>query len=135
MKKTRRPLHPGLILTFAALLAALPTLGAAEDSAAPTRREKMRENADRLADELGLSDDQRAKLRPLFEQERAELEALRADSTLAKPDRRAKAGEIHRKYRELRHAILTPEQRVKADKLRDDFGKRRGEPGERPADK
>jgi protein CpxP len=122
-----------MILTFAALLAALPTLSLAGENAPSGRREKMQAGADRLAEELGLSDEQRAKLKPLFEQERTELEALRADTSLAKEDRRAKAGVIHRKYRELRDAILTPEQRAKAEQLRENFGKRRGEPGEKPA--
>jgi Spy/CpxP family protein refolding chaperone len=135
MKRISRPYHPGLILTFAALLAALPTLGVAEEAAPSSRREKMREGADRMADELGLTDEQRAKMKPLMEQERTELEALRADTSLTKEARRAKAGEVHRKYRELRDAILTPEQRAKADKMRDNFGKRRGEQGDKPADK
>jgi Spy/CpxP family protein refolding chaperone len=123
-----------LILTFAALLAALPTLGVAEETAPSARREKMREGAGRLADELNLTDDQRAKMKPLFEQERAELEALKADTSLAKEERRAKARAVHRKYRDLRDALLTPEQRAKAEKLRENFGKRRGEPGDKPAD-
>jgi len=124
-----------LILTFAALLAALPTLSLADETAPSGRREKMQAGADRMAEELGLSDDQRAKLKPLFEQERAELEVLRADTSLTKEERRAKAGVIHRKYREQREAILTPEQRAKADKMRENFAKRRGEPGGKPADK
>ena len=135
MKQSPRRYHPGLILTFAALLAAVPTLTRAEESAPSARREKMQKEADRMADELGLSTEQRAKLKPLFEQERAELEALRENTGLTKEDRRSKAGEIHRKYRELRGAILTPEQRAKADQMRDNFGKRRGEPGEKRADK
>ncbi len=133
MKRPTRSYHPGLILTFAALLAALPTLGRAEGTAPATRREKMQDGADRLADELGLSDEQRAKLKPLFEQERAELDVVRSDTTLAKEDRRAKAAAIHRKYRDLRDAVLTPEQKAKAAKLRENMGKRRD--GEKSADK
>lgn len=133
MKRPVRRYHPGLILTFAALLASLPAISRAEEPAPSGRREKMSDSADRLADELGLSDEQRAKLKPLFVQERAEIDALRADTSLAKEDRRAKAGAIHKKYRELRDAILTPEQKAKADKLRENMGKRRD--GEKPADK
>jgi len=133
MKSSPRRYHPGLILSFAALLAALPAISRADESAPSSRREKMQAEANRLADELGLSEEQRAKLKPLFEQERVELDALRADTTVAKEDRRAKAGVIHKKYRELRDAILTPEQKAKSDKMRENFGKRRD--GEKPADK
>lgn len=133
MKRPTRRYHPGLILSFAALLAALPAISRADAAAPASRREKMQEGADRLADELGLSDDQRAKMKPLFEQERAEIDALRAAPSVAKEDRRAKAGAIHKKYRDLRDALLTPEQKAKADKLREHAGKRRD--GEKPADK
>ena len=132
MKRPTRSYHPGMIVTFAALLAALPTLGLAADESAPaSRREKMQEGADRLADELGLTADQRAKMKPLFEQERAEIDALRADTSIAREDRRAKAGAIHKKYRELRDALLTPEQKAKADKMRADMGKHR-DGGDKP---
>jgi len=127
--------RPGMILTLAALLAAGPTLGLADESAPSDRREKMQQGADRMADELGLTSEQRAKMKLLFQQERAELEALRADTSLAKEDRRAKAGEIHRKYKDLRDAILTPEQKAKADKMRENFEKRRGGKDDKPADK
>src|SRR6478736_2448129 len=132
MKRFTRSYHPGMILTFAALLAALPTLSRAAEPAPEGRREKVQAGADRMAEELGLTADQRAKLKPLFEQERAELEALRADTTIAKEDRRAKAGVIHKKYRELREAILTPEQRAKAAKMRENFGKHHGDNADKP---
>jgi Spy/CpxP family protein refolding chaperone len=131
--KRVRPYHPGLILTFAALLAALPTLGIAESTAPSARREKMRANGDRLADGLNLTDDQRAKMKSLFEQERAELEALKNDASLSEEDRRSRAGAVHRKYRDLRDALLTPEQRAKADAMRDHAVKRRGESGDKSA--
>jgi periplasmic protein CpxP/Spy len=143
MKTNPRRYHPGLILTFATLLASLPAMGVADDAApsAPPehRREKMRESADRLADELGLSDEQRAKMKPLFEQEKAEMDALRADTSVAKEDKREKGMEIHKKYRDLRDAILTPEQKAKADKMREEMmSKRHGEHGDKggqpPAD-
>ena len=134
MKRLSRSYHPGMILTLAALLAALPALSRAEEPAPEGRREKMQAAGDRMAEELGLTEEQRAKLKPLFEQERAELDALRADTTVAKEDRRAKAGVIHKKYRELREAILTPEQRAKAEKMRENFRKNHGDRDEKPAD-
>lgn len=135
MKRPLRPYHPGLILTFAALLAAVPAITRADEPAPSSRREKMQDGAERMADELGLTPEQREKMKPLFQQERAELDALRADAALSNEDRRAKAGEVRKKYRDLRNAILTPEQRAKAEKMRDEFGQRRGGRDAKPSDK
>ena len=88
------------------------------------RRERLQQGADRMADELGLSDTQRTQIQELARQERAELDALR-DTALAKEDRKAKAHEIREKYRAQRQAVLTPEQRTKADKMRGKFEKHR----------
>jgi Spy/CpxP family protein refolding chaperone len=124
-----------MILTFAALLAAVPTLVRADAPPSEARRERMQEGAKRMADELGLTEDQRTKWKSYAEQERAELEALKADTSVAKEARKAKAGDIHKKYRDLRQAVLTPEQRIKADQMRDKMEKRRGEHGDKSADK
>lgn len=70
-----------------------------------------------MAEALGLSDDQKAKMKEIFQQEKAELDALRASAAGTKEENRAKGKAIRDKYREQRHAILTPEQRTKADQM------------------
>ena len=135
MKRSSPGYRPGVILALAALLAAVPTLVRADEAPAEARREKMKEGAQRMADELGLTPDQREKWKSYVEQERAELEALKADTAVAKEARRAKAGEIRQKYRDLRQAVLTPEQRTKSDQMRERMEKHRAEHGEKPADK
>ncbi|MEN9404911.1 MAG: hypothetical protein RL091_3614 [Verrucomicrobiota bacterium] len=80
---------------------------------------------DRLGDELGLSADQKAKIKELNQKEKAEVEALRADTSMSKEDRRTKMQSIHKSYQEQRQALMTPEQRAKADKMRDGMEKRR----------
>jgi len=124
-----------MILTLAALLAAVPTIIRADEPSPEARHEKVKEGGQRMADELGMTADQREKWKSYAEQERAELDALKADTAVAKEARRAKAGEIHKKYRDLRQAVLTPEQRVKADQMRERMEKHRAEHGEKPADK
>jgi Spy/CpxP family protein refolding chaperone len=139
MKTKPRRYHPGLILSFAALLSALPALVIAEDAApAPPPPEHRRERGpdlERIAAELGLNDDQKAKMKALLEQERTEMESLKADASVAKEDKRAKGMEIHKKYRDLRDAVLTPEQRAKQKAMME---KRRAEHGDKggppPAD-
>ena len=135
MKRPSPSYRSGTILALAALLAAVPTFVRADEPPPEARREKMKEGAQRMADELGMTADQREKWKSYAEQERAELDALKADTAVAKEARRAKAGEIHKKYRDLRQAVLTPEQRVKADQMRERMEKHRAEHGEKPADK
>lgn len=127
--------HPSLIFAIGALLASLPATYA-EETAAPageTRREKMEKAGDRMADALGLTDDQRAKFKAINEQEKAEMKALRDNTGLSGEDRRAKAGEVHKKFKDQRDALLTPEQKAKADKMRERMEKRRDKDGDKPA--
>jgi Spy/CpxP family protein refolding chaperone len=135
MKRLSPSYRPGVVLTLAALLAAVPSIVRADEAAPEARRERMQEGAQRMADELGLTADQREKWKSYTAQERAELAALKADTTVAKESRRAKAGEIHQKFRDLRQGVLTPEQRVKADQMRERMEKYRGEHVGKPADK
>src|SRR5688572_29560758 len=135
MKHRSPSYRPGMILALAALLAAVPTFVRADAPPPEARREKMKEGAQRMADELGLTPDQREKWKSYAEQERAELETLKAYAAVAKEERRAKAGEIRKKYRDLRQAVLTPEQRLKSDQMRERMEKRRGEHGDKSADK
>jgi protein CpxP len=126
-----------LALALGSLFLAFP-VALAGDEAAPggERRERLQHGADRMAEELGLSDAQKGQIKELAQKEKAELDALRGSEVQDKEGRRAQARAIREKYREQRHAILTPEQRVKADKMREKFEKgrdrmdRRGERGE-----
>ncbi len=128
--------HPSLTFAIGVMLASLPAAFAESTSPAPeARRERLEKAGDRLADELGLSDDQKAKWKAIGQQEKSELDALRDNTALARDDRRAKAGEIHRKYKEQRDALLTPEQRAKAEKMRERMEKRREERREKDGDK
>jgi Spy/CpxP family protein refolding chaperone len=113
----------------ALLLASLPALRAADenhpDGPPPGARGERGgpggpggRAGDRIAEELGLSADQKAKWKAIGEQERAEMQAIRADTSLAKEDRMAKGKAIHEKYKAERDAVLTAEQKAKAEQLR-----------------
>ena len=141
MKTSLKSFHSSLVIALGALLATLPAAYAV-DTAAPSappspeaRHERMEKAGDHMAEELGLTDDQKAKWKALGAQEKSELDALRADPSVAKEDRRAKAGEIHKKYRAQREAILTPEQKSKADKMHERMEKRLEERHEKGGDK
>ena len=138
MKTPNRRYHPGLILSFAALLAALPSMSRADEAAPPPppseHRRERGPDLERIAADLGLTDDQKAKWKGLMDQERGEMEALRADTSVAKEDKRAKGGEIRKKYRDLRNAVLTPEQLAKQKELMEKRRAEHAEHGDKPAD-
>lgn len=126
MNLPTRRYRPTFAFAIATLLASLPAAYAEDSAPAPeTRRERLKEGGDRLADKLGLTDDQRAKFKVINQQEKAELDTLRADKSLSKDDRHAKAEAVRAKYREQRQALMTPEQRAKADKMHERMKERR----------
>lgn len=140
MKTPTKRYHPSLTFAIGVLLASLPAAYSAESEATPptmpeARRERMEKGADRMAAALNLTDDQRGRFKAINEQEKAELKTLRGDTTLSEDGRRAKAGEVHKKYKDQRDALLTPEQKTKADKMRERMEKRRDRDGDKPADK
>ncbi len=121
--KSLRILLPAL---GALLFATSPILRAADDRPdGPPPGERRERMAERMAEKLGLSEDQKARMKAIGDQERAEIEALHNDTSLSKDDRRAKGKAIHEKYKAQRDAVLTPEQRAKADKMREHMKERR----------
>lgn len=117
-----------LLLILSAGLSVAPLLRAQDapnpdsDSTRAERREKAREHAkehrERIAQELDLNDDQKAKMQEINQQEKSAIQAVRADTSLSKEDKRAKAREIHQSFAGQRDTVLTPEQKTKADQLR-----------------
>jgi Spy/CpxP family protein refolding chaperone len=128
-----------LIVALSAALFSLPTIRAEEpaktrdkgpgEGRREMRHEKMGERrekmGDRMAEELGLTEDQKARMKELRQAERAEMEALHKSAEPAKKEQREKAEAIHKSYMDKRQAILTPEQREKAGKMREKMEKRR----------
>lgn len=121
-----------LPILCASLLLSAAALRAADDARPPRpsgeQREKM---ADRMAEELGLNDAQKAKMKAIGAQERAELDALRQKGG-APEEKRAEAKAIREKYRAQRDAILTPEQRTKAAQMREKLGPHGDRKGQGP---
>ena len=126
MKPSPKIALRSLAVALGAIFLSLPAV-AEPGGAAPggERRERLQQGADRMADELGLNETQRAKIKELAQQEKSELDALRDNAAVSKEDRRAKAMEIREKYRGQRQAVLTPEQQAKAEKMRGKFEKHR----------
>lgn len=112
-------------------LATVPARAEPGESGRPEKKraELRRERGDRLEkmkEHLGLTDEQVAKLKPVFEAERAEMQAAREklgeDAT--RKERMEAARAIHEKYRPQIAAVLTEEQKAKLEKMRDKMRER-----------
>lgn len=79
----------------------------------------------KLETNLGLSAEQKEKIRPILQDETKEMEAVRNDTTLTRTQKREKMQEIRDKKHEKIGEHLTAEQRTKADAMREKAKDRR----------
>jgi len=115
-----------LAVALGTVFITLPAATATEEAApGGERRERLQQGADRMAEELGLNDEQKVKIKELARQEKAELDALRDNPALTKEARQAQKHDIREKYRAQRLAVMTSEQRAKAEKMRGRLEKHR----------
>jgi len=132
---------PKRLLSLAGLLLlAVPFLQAADEPApADQPKRERRERGpggpggpgammERAAQELGLSAEQEAKWKEIGDQERAAGKALRADTSVAQEDKRAKMQELNKGFAAQRRAVLNAEQQAKFDDMRAKM-RERGERG------
>ena len=72
----------------------------------------------KLADYLGLTDDQKAQIKPILQGERQQIKTIRADTTLTPAQKQAKIKDIRNANRQQIMGILTPDQKAKLAALR-----------------
>lgn len=112
-----------------------PLQGMHEDR--PAMRHGPEQRLARLSAQLKLTDDQKAKIRPILEDEHKQVLTLRQDSSLAPQERRAKMQEIRARTFDQMQPILTHDQQTKLqqiqEKEKERMSRRRrrehGEPG------
>jgi Spy/CpxP family protein refolding chaperone len=92
-----------------------PPAGARPPSAPGARGGRM--NFDSIAKQLNLTDDQKEKAKPIFQDMTQKFADLRQDSTLSPADRRAKMKEIRDGVDSKFKEIFTPEQYDKWTKM------------------
>ena len=66
-----------------------------------------------LSEKLNLTDDQKAKVKPILQDQMQQMKAVREDSSLSEDQRRAKMKSIHESLHDQINAVLTPEQQAK----------------------
>ncbi len=116
------------ILTILVLLAAGLTFAqTSQEPQAPTPNKHAGmhhngESADQhlqmLSEKLNLTDDQKAKLRPILQDQMQQMKAVRDDSSLSQEQKRAKMKSIHESSHDQVNAVLTPEQQAKFEQMR-----------------
>jgi Spy/CpxP family protein refolding chaperone len=85
---------------------------------APPARGRVERQLQRMSQSLNLTDDQKARIRPILQERNKQLADLRAKSSLPQGEARAKAREIRKSARQQIDQILTPEQREKQRAMR-----------------
>lgn len=112
-----------LAVCVLALGFALPSIRA-EDAPPPPKKEHgpKGDPGKMMKEKLGLTDEQAAQIKKIHEDARAQLEKLREDESLSKEDKMAERKKIHEATKAKVDAVLTPEQREKAEEFRKERG-------------
>ena len=101
-----------LSLAFAAPLFTLPAHAGAQGQKAGGKR------LQKLADDLGLTDAQKAQMKPILMSSRQQMQAIQADTTLTPDARMEKMKALRKSTRQQTMAILTSDQRTKLKAIR-----------------
>ncbi len=121
------------IMALGSLVAFGPIAKADDSDSKPATQDKGKAGArhDRMkqiVDGLNLTDDQKAKVKPIFQDEAQKMKALRQDPNLSKQDRMAKLKSIHEDTDAKLKPILTSEQLDKLNKTRQEAHKKHQQP-------
>ena len=73
----------------------------------------------KLSQELNLTADQQAKIKPIFQQAHAQAKTIHQDTTLNKDQKKAKFKELHQTTMAQMNEILTPEQQTQLKQLKE----------------
>ena len=71
-----------------------------------------------LSEKLNLSEDQKAKLKPIFENQGQQLKTVQDDASLTPDQKAAKKKAIHEKMHDQINTVLTPEQQEKLKEMK-----------------
>jgi len=116
------------ILTILVLLAASLTFAQPSQESqapAPDQHAGMHHNGETadqqlqmLSEKLNLTDDQKAKLKPILQDQMQQMKAVHEDSSLSDDQKRTKTKAIHESLHEQINTVLTPEQQAKFKQMR-----------------
>ena len=102
---------PILLFVMFGLSLGTAKIAAQGQSSAETRLQEM-------SKQLNLTDDQKAKLKPILEDELQQVQAVRDDSSLTKKEKFAKLKSIRDAHAPEINGVLTPEQQEKLKQMK-----------------
>ena len=85
-----------------------------------------------LSKELNLTDGQKAKVKPILEEQMTQMKAVREDTTLSQDQKREKMKQIHETTHSQINEILTPEQQKKFAELKEQHKGSKESPSDQP---
>jgi Spy/CpxP family protein refolding chaperone len=99
-----------------------PVAGKTGTEAKPPRHQmpSIEDKLDRMKKNLDLTDDQVAKLKEVFEGQKAAMQPIASDKSLSPKERREKMKPLMEETKTKINAILTPEQQAKFEAARKD---------------
>jgi Spy/CpxP family protein refolding chaperone len=111
MNKNRRIVIGSLLFGLAVTLTACPAFAQEHHATVENRLEEM-------SKELNLTDDQKAKLKPILEDEKQQMQTIHNDTSLSHDQKMAKAKEIREAHNSQISTILTPDQQKKGEEMK-----------------
>jgi Spy/CpxP family protein refolding chaperone len=75
----------------------------------------------KIAQELGLTDSQKAQIKPILMDAKAQKKAIEADTKLTQDEKRARLTDLRKQTKGKIDAVLTPEQKAKWEALRKQY--------------
>ena len=89
--------------------------------------ESAEQHLQMLSEKLNLTDNQKAKLKPILQDQMQQMKAVREDSSLSEDQRRAKMKSVHESLHDQINAVLTPEQQAKFKQMQHEEMEKRKE--------
>jgi len=86
--------------------------------ATPPKGPSIEARVAKMKEKLSLTDDQVKSITAIFQDQKAKVDAIRADTSLTKEQKREKVKPILEDTKSKVDAVLTPEQKAKADQIR-----------------
>jgi protein CpxP len=125
MNKNRRIVIGSLLFGLAVTLTARPALAQEHPATAESRLEEM-------SKQLNLTDDQKAKLKPVLQDEAQQLQAVHNDTSLSHDQKMAKVKEIREAHKPQINNVLTPDQQKKWEEMKKKAKEQREKKSEAP---
>src|SRR5688500_16385875 len=107
---------------FAGALVLALSIGAAQAQSTDQDKKAKKEHKMRgdAKDKLNLTAEQKVKLQAIREQQKKDMEAIRDNKALTAEQAQTRRKELHESYRSQFESILTPEQKLQAQKMQEE---------------